>query len=99
MYVTSYKLNNSYTTYVIHDYEGCDHETYSRPKTRKPLEWKCGAKVSHSFHGEGVIRGISDNKITVYFKQSKIYRQLKNVQIQFEYKVQPSDVESLRLCY
>ena len=94
MYVTSYKLNNSYTTYVVRDGED---NVKSYPV--KTLEWKCGAKVRHSFHGQGIIRGIANHKITVYFKQSQTFKKLKNIQVTFEFQNMPSELDSLRLCY
>ena len=98
MYVTYYKLNNSYTTYVIHDDGGYNTSNQYR-KSTKPLEWKCGSSVNHMIYGKGVIQSISKNRITVRFNESKIYRNIKYIQITFEFKTRPSEIDSLCLCY
>lgn len=95
MYVTSYKLNNSYTTYIIHNYNEGNSQSYPV----KTLEWKCGAQVRHSFHGQGTIQSITNHKITVYFKQSKTFKKLKSIQVTFEFQKLPGEIDSLRLCY
>ena len=99
MYVTSYKINNSYTTYVIYDYGEDTSGAYQDQKPAKKLEWKNGARVYHSFHGNGVISSISSNKIVVHFKSSKVLRKCKSIQAVFEFKNSPREVDSLRLCY
>lgn len=99
MYATSYKINNSYTTYVIHDYEEDYGSCFQYKEPIKPLEWKRGAKVNHAFHGKGVINNISNHQVTVHFKESKVYRKLKNIQVTFEFKSKPSEIDSLCLCY
>lgn len=99
MYATSYKINNSYTTYVIHDYGENAPRSYTYQKPVKQLEWKRGAKVNHAFHGKGVINNISNNQVTVHFNESKVYRKRKNIQVTFEFKSKPSEIDSLCLCY
>ena len=100
MYAKKYKLNDSYTTYVIIDCE--EDEVRKEPeyqKPRKPLEWKPGNKVSHTFHGKGVISSVTDNRVTVHFKGSKMLRKIKSFQITFEFRNKPSEISSLHLCY
>ena len=99
MYVTSYKTNNSYTTYVIHDYGEDRRKYYKYQKPVKNLEWKNGARVYHSFHGNGVVISISSNKIVVNFNSSNVVRKCKSVQVTFEFKKSPKEVDSLKLCY
>ena len=99
MYATSYKINNSYTTYVIHDYGEDYNKYYEYRKLVKALEWKCGAKVKHYFYGEGKIKNITDNQIFVGFCNTKAPKTLRNIQVAFEFKKVPSEIESLRLCY
>lgn len=100
MFTTAYKLNNSYTTYVIHDYGECYNDYYFHyQKTVKPLEWKIGAKVKHSFHGVGFIQGISDHLIIVQFSESKTFKRLKNFQVTFKFIITPKEIDNLRLCY
>ena len=99
MYATSYKLNNSYTTYVIHD----DSEDNRKPniyqKPSKPLEWKCGAKVSHPVHGKGVICSMPDHRIFVQFNASKaVGRRRARVVVEFSYAKKPTEIMGLRLC-
>ena len=99
MYAIAYKLNNSYTTYIVRDDGVDDHrfDQYQRPV--KPLEWKKGAKVKHSFHGIGEISDISGNLLTVHFKESKAYRKRRDVRVGFLFKNKPSEIEGLYLCY
>ena len=100
MYAKKYKLNDSYTTYVIIDCE--DNEVrreHEYQESRKPLEWKPGNKVNHAFHGKGVISSIIDHKVTVNFKSSKILRKVKDFQITFGYINKPSEISNLHLCY
>lgn len=101
MYTTSYKLNNSYTTYVIHDYECASNNDYyvHYHKPTKCLEWKPGTKVKHTFHGIGVINSISQNQVLVHFKNSKAFKKFKNIQVAFEFKQAPKEIDSLSLCY
>ena len=99
MYATTYKINNSYTTYVIHDYGENHSKSYTYQKPAKQLEWRCGAKVNHVFHGKGVINNISKNYITVHFKESKMNRKFKNIQVTFEFRTKPGEIDSLCLCY
>ena len=100
MYITLYKTNNSYTTYVIRDCgEDDTYKFYQHQHPVKKPEWKNGARVRHSFHGEGVVISISSNKIVVNFKSSKVIRKCKNIQAVFEFKNGPEEVDSLRLCY
>ena len=98
MYARKYKLNNSYTTYVIIDCEDDERPKSEYQKPQKPLEWKVGAKVSHSFHGKGVISSISEHRITVHFKDSKMFRKMGSFQISFEFKIKPNEIGSLHLC-
>ena len=100
MYVTSYKINNSYTTYVIHDSGGdnrSDNYTYRKPTPM--LEWKKDAKVSHYFYGIGKICEITNHMVTVHFKNSKGQKRLRNIQVSFEYNHVPNEIDSLKLCY
>lgn len=100
MYIVSYKTNNSYTTYVVRDYgEDDTYRAYQYQKPIKKPEWKNGAKVCHSFHGDGVVVSISSNKIVVNFKSSKVIRKCKNIQAIFEFKNGPEEIDGLRLCY
>ena len=99
MYTTSYKINNSYTTYAIHDYEEDYISSFQYKKPVKPLEWKRGARVTHSFHGKGKILDISNNQITVSFSNSRALRKYKNITVTYEFKKKPSEIDSLRLCY
>ena len=99
MYTTSYKINNSYTTYVIHDYGEDTPISYTYQKPVKQLEWKRGAKVNHAFHGKGVIISIANNHVTVQFKESKVFGRHKSIQVAFEFKNKPNEIDSLRLCY
>ena len=99
MYAIPYKLNNSYTNYVVVDYDDTNKSADQYTKQRKPLEWKRGNKVRHDFHGVGVISCISDHSITVHFKNSTINRKLKNFQVTCSFDKKPSEVESLSLCY
>ena len=98
MYVTTCKINNSYTTYTVLDYEDDFNHMFKYQEKRKSPEWKRGAKVKHVFHGIGVISNISDNQITVQFQKSKVYRRLKSIHVVFEFKNEPGEVDSLRLC-
>lgn len=99
MYVTSYKINNSYTTYVIHDSgdDRSDNYTYRKPTPK--LEWKKDAKVSHYFYGIGKICEITNHMVTVHFKNSKGQKRMRNIQVSFEYNRMPNEIDSLRLCY
>lgn len=99
MYVTSYKINNSYTTYVIHDSDNDRGDNYTYRKSTPKLEWKKDAKVYHYFYGIGKICEISNHRVTVHFKNSKDQKRLRNIQVSFEYKHMPNEIESLRLCY
>ncbi len=94
MYVTSYKLNNSYTTYVVRDGED---NVKSYPV--KTLEWKCGAKVNHYLYGEGIITSIKAKKVFVKFCDSKAPKALRNIQVMFEFKKTPREINSLKLCF
>ena len=98
MYITSYKINNSYTTYVVRDYGEDTNKYYEYIKPKKKTEWKNGARVYHSFHGNGVIISISAHKIVVNFKSSTVVRKCKNIQVIFEYKNNPREIDNLRLC-
>ena len=99
MYATSYKINNSYTTYVIHDYEEDYGSYFQYKKPIKPLEWKRGAKVKHSLHGKGKISDITKNRITVSFSNSRAFRKAKNITVTYEFREKPSEIDSLCLCY
>ena len=97
MYVKSYKLNNSYTTYVIHHSNSDDVESNNECSSYcKPLEWKCGVKVKHAFHGTGIISSISENQIVVHFKHSKVGK--KNISVSFFFENSPDEIDSLNLC-
>lgn len=98
MFVTTCKVNNSCTTYTVLNYEDDFDQTFKYQEKRKPLEWKRGVKVKHSFYGWGVIDQISHNQVTVCFKESKIYRRFKNIQVTFEFKSKPSEIDGLFLC-
>ncbi len=99
MYATSYKINNSYTTYVIHDSKNYHSKrgTYCKPQPK--LEWEKGAKVSHYFYGNGSICDITNNTITVQFQNNKACKRLANIQVVFEFACKPCELESLKLCY
>lgn len=98
MYTTSYKLNNSYTTYVIHDYGEDTSESHIYRRAVKRPEWRCGARVNHTFHGKGEIVSIADHRVTVLFKASRICGGFKRIQVSFEFKVKPSEIGGLYLC-
>ena len=70
MYVTTCKINNSYATYTVLDYEENNHSVRYKEK-RKPLEWKRGSRVIHPFHGKGIINSISERLVLVRFYASK----------------------------
>lgn len=98
-YVKSYKLNNSYTVYIIPKNEDfCNTIKHYYYPVNQKLEWKPGAKVSHYRHGIGVIKSISKNSISVNFNASKISRKPQNIQVSFEFKNNPKEIESLKLC-
>ena len=99
MYTASYKLNNSYTIYVVHDYGKNSEESYWYRKPGKPLEWKSGTNVRHSRYGKGVIKGISNNQVTVNFNDPKAIKKYRNIQVAFTFKKNPRDIDSLTLCY
>ena len=99
MFTTSYKLNNSYTTYVIHDFgvDMRDNYTYIKPPPK--LEWKKDAKVSNYFYGTGKICDISSHRVTVHFRNDKAQKKMRNILVSFEYNNAPSEIDGLRLCY
>lgn len=99
MYATSYKINNSYTTYVIHDYGEDTPRSYTYQRQVKQLEWKRGAKVKHYFYGDGKIKNITDSQIFVEFCNARAPKTLSNIQVMFKFKKVPSEIDSLRLCY
>ena len=99
MYVTNYKINNSYTTYVVLNSESDEYHNYFYRKSTPKLEWKKGAKVSHYFYGIGKICGITNNQVTVHFKNNKSCKKFKNVQVSFELKNKPDEIESIKLCF
>ena len=99
MYVTSYKTNNSYTTYVIHNSGEDRSDNYYYRKPMPTLEWKQGAKVSHSFYGLGTISEITNHLVKVHFKNAKMIKKFRNIQVAFEYSMKPCEIDSLRLCY
>ena len=100
MFKVSYKLNDSYTTYVIlNDEENESNKVgryYWEPK-KKNAQWKAGDKVNHIFHGEGKIERIMKNNIAVLFSHSKALCN-KRVRVVFNYKHSPSEIDSLKLC-
>lgn len=98
MYVTSYKINNSYITYVIHDSDYDRENNYTYKKSAPKLEWKKGAKVSHYFYGVGKILDIAGNVVRVDFNKPKFLKRQKKIQVSFEYIVDPGEIDSLRLC-
>ena len=98
MYVTAYKLNNSYTTYVVKE---CDDETKSfrrNESPRKSASWNCGATVKHWTHGKGIINRMDSNHITVCFDDSKIFGRNRLVQITFTFQNSPREIDALCLC-
>ena len=99
MYVTKYKLNNSYTTYVIHNSREDYSDNYHYRKPTPVLEWKQGARVLHDFYGIGTICEISKNLVKVHFETPKTLKKFKNIQVAFEYQTRPNEIDSLRLCY
>lgn len=99
MYVTSYKTNNSYTTYVIHNSGKSRSDNYYYRNPMPTLEWKQGAKVSHSFYGMGTICEIENNLFKVHFRNPKMKKRFRNIQVAFEYSIKPNEIDSLRLCY
>ena len=97
-----YKLNDSYITYVVYDYD-LDNDSEKTNSIRfqashKPLSWEKGAKVEHIFHGEGVIWDISNNTVTVYFMQSKVLRALGSILSTYQFRESPNEIDSLYLC-
>lgn len=99
MYVTSYKLNNSYTTYVIHDSDDDRSDDYTYRKPAPKLEWKKDAKVSHYFYGIGRICEITEHMVTVHFEKARVRGRMSNVQVSFEYNCMPNEIDSIRLCH
>lgn len=99
MYATSYKINDSYTTYVIHDWDNCRSDNYTYRKPAPKLEWKKDAKVSNYFYGIGKICDISNHMVTVYFKNDKAPKKMRSILVSFEFKHMPSEIDSLKLCY
>lgn len=99
MYATSYKINNSYTTYVIHENGEDYNKYYEYRKPIKALDWKRGAKVNHYFYGKGKIKNITQNQILVSFSNANGPKFLRNIQVMFEFKKTPREIESLKLCY
>lgn len=99
MYVTSYKINNSYTTYVIHDSGDDRSANYTYRKPTPKLEWKKDAKVSHYFYGIGKICKITNHIMIVHFENAKGPKRMRNIQVSFEYNRIPNEIDSLKLCY
>ena len=98
MYVTAYKLNNSYTTYVVKE---CDDKTKSfrrNERPRKTVSWNCGAAVKHWIHGKGRINRMGANQITVCFDDSRIFGKNRSVQITFTFQNSPREIDALSLC-
>ena len=73
--MAKYKLNNSYTTYVVDDYEIEKQEQRLNQcnNHNSKTEWKIGAKVVHWHYGKGEICDITDNLISVKFVYKKPY--------------------------
>ena len=101
MYIRKYKLNNSYTTYVVIENEEnepmrTENEIY---KDKKTLEWVRGSEVNHYFHGKGVICDIRSNEVMVRFGKSKLFPKIKNYIVTFAYSTKPNQIEGLTLSY
>lgn len=99
MYATRYKINNSYTTYVIHDSKNYRSKKGVYCKQEPKLEWEQGAKVSHYFYGKGIVLEISSNTIIVHFQNNKVCEKFSDIQVVFEFACKPCEIESLKLCY
>ena len=99
MYAMTYKRNNSYITYVIRNREEDSVKSFQYKKSVKPLEWKCGARVKHYFHGKGKICDISNNQIIVSFGNSRVFGSPKAITVTYEFKTKPSEIDSLHLFY
>ena len=101
MYIRKYKLNNSYTTYVVIENE--ENESTRKKnkifKDKKQLEWVRGSKVNHSFHGKGVIYDVGNNEVKVCFERSKFFPKIKNYIVTFAYCIKPNEIEGLTLSY
>ena len=98
MYVTSCKLNNSYTTYIVRDYGKKSTQYRTDCHAEHSSDWKCGTLVKHYFHGLGKIQNISDKQLTVRFNNSAVVSKKSNILVTFMFQNNPYEVESLRLC-
>lgn len=101
MYIKEYKLNHSYTTYVVIETEE-DEPRVKECSTNmhvKPLKWARGSKVNHSFHGKGVICEIGNNEVKVRFEKSKLFPKIKSFVVTFNYLTKPNEIGNLTLCY
>ena len=99
MYAVPYKLNDSYTTYVVLDWYEPRHNNYYSLLDKKPLKWEVGAYVKHPFHGEGEICYIDNHKLSVIFYNSRQFVRRTPIKVDFEFSLKPSEISSLRLCY
>jgi hypothetical protein len=99
MYIRKYKLNYSYTTYVVVETEfEVPTREFPTHKKKKALEWKKGSTVKHAFHGKGTIVDITEGEITVKFNKSKKVPCLRNFVVTFDFKNKPSEINNLHLC-
>lgn len=95
----SYKINNSYTVYVVTGSDGYrEDDFYYRRQSSKP-EWKKGAKVFHSFYGNGIINEITNNLVLIHFKNTKSNPNFRDVLVQFNYHKNPSEISNLKLSH
>ena len=98
MFVRRYKLNNSYTTYVVSEVEMYEKVGNYVPK-REELKWEIGVAVMHVLHGKGVISSIAENCVTVEFSNSKHMGRNKRFWARIERNSTVGGFENLRLCY
>lgn len=95
MFIQKYKLNNSYTTYVVVDAEEPQMKTV---RIKSIADWMVGSKVIHAFHGEGIISKLGHHELAVIFKSSKVFRNVKDVIISYNFINSPKEIENLKLC-
>ena len=96
MFIQKYKLNNSYTTYVVMD-DGKEEFKTVRLKSLV-TDWSVGNKVIHPFHGEGTISMLGSNELAVVFRSSKLFKNVKDVIISYTFNNSPKEIDNLKLC-
>ena len=96
--MAKYKLNNSYTTYVVDDYEIEKQEQRLNQcnNHNSKIEWKIGAKVVHWHYGKGEICDITDNLISVKFVYKKPYWKKKQFYQIITFEIKDKEI-SLKL--